>query len=192
MRKLTRPEAPDCLQQNAATWNQDFAAVRKINPKHAFSWRSATCYQQLRERLAEMTQTHCAFCDGQLGTESRETVEHFRPKGVFPDQAFEWSNLFPCCDVCQSAKLEKFDPALLKPDESSYASGHYFLANYKTGQLDILPSAAAADQQRAEISIELYGLNLAARNKARLREWEHYQRDPTPELDDYNYRYFLE
>jgi len=50
-----------------------------------------------------MTQAHCAFCDGQIGAESRETVEHFRPKGLFPELAYAWDNLFPCCDLCQSA-----------------------------------------------------------------------------------------
>jgi 5-methylcytosine-specific restriction endonuclease McrA len=188
LRKLSRPAAPECLSQNADTWANEFVAARQRNPGHTFSWRSNNCYQALRYQLSAMTQSHCAFCDGPLGTESRETVEHFRPKSRFPELAYHWPNLFPCCDVCQGNKLEKFDEALLKPDDQNYRFEDYFLVNYKTGALDALPTHA----HRATVTTQLYGLNSEARKKARLREWEHYQRDPAPELDDYSYRFFLE
>ena len=77
-----------------------------------------------------MTQRHCAFCDGPLGIESRETVEHFRPKSKFPELAFAWENLFPCCDVCQSHKGERFDLHLLKPDDDDYHFERYFVVNF--------------------------------------------------------------
>ena len=139
-----------------------------------------------------MTQEHCAFCDGRIGTESRETVEHFRPKSEFPNLAYTWHNLFPCCDLCQSQKLEKFDEALLKPDAADYRFEEYFIANYKTGELEPLPNAPTEIKRRAEVTIDLYGLKLPTRNKARLREWERFVRDPQACLDDYNYRFFLE
>ncbi len=162
------------------------------NPAQRFSWRDNTCYQSIRGQLSRMTQGHCAFCDGRLGTESRETVEHFRPKSTFPELAYDWANLFSCCDVCQATKREKFDEVALKPDAEEYFFHHYFIANYKTGDLDALPSTRTQDRKRAEVTIALYGLNLETRKKARLREWEQYRRDPNPILDDYNYRYFLE
>jgi uncharacterized protein (TIGR02646 family) len=173
-------------------WTQSFIDARKQNPAHSFRWRSDVCYRQLRQRLREMTQTHCAFCDGQLGTESRETVEHFQPKSTHPELAYTWNNLFPCCDMCQSSKREDFDPALLKPDTPDYDFSNYFVANYKTGELEPSPHAEEQDKVRSMVTIKLYGLNLPARKAARRREWEHYQRDPEPRLDEYNYRFFLE
>lgn len=139
-----------------------------------------------------MSQNHCAFCDGRVGTESRETIEHFRPKSRYPELAYTWDNLFLCCDGCQSAKLEKFDAAAVKPDEPTYQFHHYFLANYRTGELEIAPTADETRRESARVSIELYDLNKEARKQARLRELAHFGRDPEPILDDYNYRYFLE
>ena len=191
MHKVERPAQPDCLSANGASWTEDFVAARKLDPKHPFRWRSQPCYQEIRRRLSAMTQAHCAFCDGPIGVESRETIKHFRPKSTFPQKAYEWHNLFPCCDMCQSSKLEKFDPALLKPDEPQYAFNKYFVANYKTGKLDPSPHLDDQARLRAKVTIDTYGLNLEPRKKARKREWENYCRDATPCLDDYNYRFFL-
>lgn len=139
-----------------------------------------------------MTQSHCAFCDGSTGLESRETVEHFRPKSQFPELAYVWHNLFPCCDRCQSLKREQFDELLLKPDEVGYRFENHFLLNYKTGELAPLPHVDVERQRCAEITIRMYGLNLPERMKARLRERRAFDSDPDPCLDDYNYRFFLE
>ncbi|MFA7239591.1 MAG: hypothetical protein WC091_05710 [Sulfuricellaceae bacterium] len=191
MHKMKRPAQPDCLNANWPDWTEDFVTARKLDPKHPFGWRSPACYQEIRRQLSVMTQAHCAFCDGAIGVESRETVEHFRPKSTFPDLAYEWNNLFPCCDLCQSNKLEKFDPALLKPDELEYAFDNYFVANFSTGEIEPSPHTDANARRQADVTIRLYGLNLPARKKARKREWEAYQRDAQAALDDYNYRFFL-
>lgn len=192
MRKLERPAEPDCLHAGAPGWTQDYLAGRERNAAHPFRWRSDACYREIRNRLAAMTQTHCAFCDGRIGVESRETVEHFRPKSRFPELAYAWDNLFPCCDLCQSMKREQFDPALLKPDDADYAFSSYFVVNYKTGEVEPSPHADDTARHRAETSIRLYWLNLPYRTVARCREWEHYCRDPEGCLDDYYYRFFLE
>jgi uncharacterized protein (TIGR02646 family) len=172
LRKLERPEAPESLRTGAPQWTEEFVARRLENPKHRFSWRSDDCYQQIRRTLSTMTAAHCAFCDGPIGVESRETVEHFKPKSRFPELAYEWTNLFPCCDMCQSNKRESFDPDLIKPDLAEYAFEHYFVANYKTGEIEASPARGDEFKRAAEITIAMYGLNIPARNKARLREWE--------------------
>lgn len=192
MRKLIRTEAPVCLQNNAANWNAEFVSARIIKPTHKFSWRNTVCYNAIRQALVSMTQQHCAFCDGPIGSESRETVEHFRPKRKFPELAYDWDNLFPCCDMCQSTKLEQFDEALLKPDLPDYFFHHYFIVNYRTGEIEPAENADESAKQRAQTTIELYGLKLEKRNIMRLRELQHYMRDPNPQIDDYNYRYFLD
>ena len=194
MRKLDRPKQPDCLEIHAATWTETFVAARRKNPKHRFSWPKPDCYQAIRKKLLVMTQAHCAFCDEVLGTGSRETVEHFRPKSniQFQSLAYQWDNLFPCCDLCQSQKREQFEEGLLKPDEADFAFARYFVVNFKTGEIEPSPHADQPLQDRAKITIQIYGLNLPTRNNARKREWEHFCRDPEPFLDDYNYRFFLD
>lgn len=140
----------------------------------------------------------CAFCDGKLGVESRETVEHFRPKHAkgWPDLAYAWTNLFPACDVCQSAKRDQWDEALLKPDAADYTFDRYFCCNFLTGALDVLPEPLNGEVERALTTLRIFDLNRTARCNSRLREYRDWQRarrigaDPV-ELDDYNYRFFL-
>lgn len=192
MRKLVRTASPDCLRADAPEWSDDYLAARKADPRHPFSWRSQRCYREIRRELARMTQEHCAFCDGQVGTESRETVEHFRPKSLFPALAYQWDNLFLCCDLCQSSKNERFNEGLLRPDDADYQFATYFVANFHTGAIEPSPAADEAARVRAQVTIELYALNVPARKKARKREWERFSRDSAAHIDDYSYRYFLE
>lgn len=146
MLKVNRPAEPDCLRDNAPTWNANFIAKRQADPKAKFNWPDRDCCQQTRKTLVGMTRKHCAFCDGPF-VESRKTIEHFKPKSRFPELAFTWGNLFPCCDKCQSSKLEKFDERLLKPDEDAYEFNRYFLVDYKTGEIQVSP--LAGDQEQA-------------------------------------------
>lgn len=192
MRKLDRAPSPSCLATNATNWTEKFKSARQQDPKYKFSWPNPNCYKAIRQELSQMTQAHCAFCDGGIGIESRETVEHFRPKSQFPELAYHWDNLFPCCDMCQSNKRENFTDELLKPDDADYKFNNYFVANYKTGELEPAPHAEQAVQQRATVTIQIYGLNIPARNTARKRAFEYFNRDTSPIIDDYNYRFFLE
>lgn len=191
MRKLERPEPPECLRVGAPQWTEEFVSRRRENPQHPFRWRSEPCYKQIRRVLSVMTDAHCAFCDGPIGVESRETVEHFKPKSAFPESAYEWTNLFPCCDMCQSQKLESFDASLIKPDAPEYAFEDYFVANYKTGEIEASPASSDALRRAAEVTIKMYGLNLPARSKARRREWECFGKEANAHIDDFNYRFFL-
>jgi uncharacterized protein (TIGR02646 family) len=193
LRKLDRTAQPVCLRENAPVWTEEFVTARQQNPAHKFRWRSDVCYGEIRQQLRGMTQGHCAFCDGPVGTESRETVEHFRPKSHFPKLAYQWENLFPCCDVCQSNKLERFDEGLLKPDASDYGFNRYFVVNYQTGELEPAPYASEEEQRNAQTTLVLYGLNTPARKQARKREWEFFsQMGDAANLDDFHYRFFLE
>lgn len=192
MRKLNRLEPPACLVENYWVWTQDFVLARQENPSFSFSWRSKACYQTLRHVLFSMTQGRCSFCDGSVGSESRETIEHFRPKSLFPDLAYTWTNLFICCDVCQG-KGDSFDELLLKPDELDYSFTRYFINNYKTGALEPNPAASEADQKRAETTLKLYQLNKETRKLFRIRELKRFNYKPEEDsIDDFNYRFFLE
>lgn len=196
MRKLTRLDPPDCLQQNGERWTAQYLNRIRENPKAKFDWPKGSS-APIRERLAEMTQLHCAFCDDGLLTSSPNTVEHFRPKHAkaFPELAFVWHNLFPCCCQCQQHKREQFDERLLNPDAEGYEFHRYFLADYRSGAINPSPRASAEDQERARITCELYGLNTQERKIARRREfekWEECRHNERFTLDDFNFRFFLE
>ena len=192
MLKLQRTNAPECLILNAAQWTDDFITARQTDTNYRFSWRSNVCYEALRSVLSGLTKKHCSFCDGAIGSESRETIEHFRPKSLFPELAYTWDNLFICCDVCQ-CKGDRFDELLLKPDESDYFFERYFIKNYKSGEIEPNPAANEHDQVRALITINLYQLNKDIRKILRLRELKRFTYKTEEEsIDDFNYRFFLE
>ncbi|MCU5773874.1 hypothetical protein N5923_09795 [Erwiniaceae bacterium BAC15a-03b] len=192
MIKMNRSAYPACLEARGQEWTERYVAARRKNPAAKFSWYSQSCYRATRDALLVLTQEHCAFCDGFVGNEGRKTLEHFRPKSAFPELAFSWENLFPCCDVCQSAKGEKYTELLLKPDESSYRFEHYFICNFADGALHPSPELSPYEQQRVEKTLELYGLNLPSRKVARRRELQKFLavRDEM-HIDEFPYRYFL-
>lgn len=192
MFKSYRGPWPPCLKMHYPEWTDRYISTREGNPAATFRWFSITCYQAVRRELLVMTHHHCAFCDGFIGSESRETLEHFRPKSQYPALAFHWENLFPCCDMCQSQKREKFDEVLIKPDRPDYQFEDYFICNYDNGEIEVAPECSAEFQKAAAVTLEIYGLNLPVRKKERLRQFRvwHAMGDETS-LHEFAYRYFL-
>lgn len=195
MYKFIRDEIPPHLDACWEKLTQKFIAAKARNPKYKFSWYAPFQYDYTLSLLFEMTQGHCAFCDGgDIGAESRRTIEHFYPKSEYKELAYQWTNLYPCCDQCQSQKLERFDPHLLAPDSNGYHFDDYFTVNYRTGAIEPSGFANAENQYQARVTIEHYGLDLEERRKARQKELKRYQqRDRDTDIkDDFSYRYFLD
>ncbi|ORM63348.1 hypothetical protein PRCB_09945 [Pantoea rodasii] len=192
MFKLERGSWPCCLEEHQQDWTARYIVARSQNPAARFRWFSEACYHAVRTALLEMTQHHCAFCDGFIGSESRETLEHFKPKSQFPESAFDWENLFPCCDMCQSQKREKYHAALIKPDRPDYDFDDYFICNFDNGEVAVAPDRLAENQHAAAITLETYGLNLPMRKKERLRQLRIWHAmGNRAELNEFAYRYFL-
>ncbi|MEO5371317.1 MAG: TIGR02646 family protein [Magnetococcus sp. DMHC-1] len=195
MRKILRTQAPECLQQAATDMTEKYVTtVSDPNTKARFRW-PYKCYVLIRQKLLEMTQGRCAFCDGPF-TGSPKTVEHFRPKSKYPYLAYMFDNLFPCCIACQAAKKDRFDEKLLRPDDLEYQFEDYFMLNLREGKLEPSLMASPEHQQRAKTSIDYYNLNMPERNVARInmREYFNLKRNSTSEhidINDFDYRYFL-
>lgn len=195
MYKFIREEAPPHLTECWEALTKQFIAAKNKNPKYQFIWYKKFKYEQTLSLLFSMTQGHCAFCDGgNIGAESRKTIEHFRPKSDFQTLAYKWENLYPCCDQCQNQKGERFDPELLAPDDVNYQFNDYFIANYHTGEIEPSTFANHDAQRRARITLDHYGLNLPERKTSRQRERKRYhlRNRETDIKDDFSYRYFLD
>jgi len=200
MRPFERLPAPDFLADNWERWGEEYAARKTANPKSKFTWYKAG-YQQVNRRilphLLSQTEGHCAYCDlfpSRLGDDS---IEHFKPKSraEFYRLAYQWENLYACCWHCQQAKREGFDAALLRPDELGYSFERYFIFNFSAERIDILPNpdATAEERHRAEITINLLGMNEKGQPRARMREWRAYdKRVHGDSLDDYAFRFLFE
>lgn len=195
MDRVNRTAPPVYMTTNYKRWGRQFARLKERNPAAQFQWyvyngdRVNTLILPL---LQAMTDYHCAFCDvkGLEEGVQEPTIEHFRPSSRYPYLSHYWYNLFPCCYSCQR-KGNDFDKALLKPDRDNYGFDDYFLIDWETGKL--LERYAAPDPRyfNAKKTIELYGLNLTGRKKARLQELKTYNNDPAPNINDYSYRFFI-
>lgn len=75
---------------------------------------------KLRDALLEEFDHQCAYCDSTLEAR-RGHVDNFYPKSLFPEKAFQWSNLILACPVCSIAQGAEFPvsedgtPLLLYP-----------------------------------------------------------------------------
>lgn len=152
----------------------------------SFDWHDLR--DDLMGLLLEMTKNHCSFCDKYFDYDAKE-IEHFQPKVKFPENSFEWSNLFVSCHLCNKAKGEKFDELLLKSDDSSYKFYNNFRYNFKSGELE-------PKNDRAEKTIEIYDLNNSELTKSR-KKWineikEKLENKIAVNLDECSYRFIIE
>jgi len=170
MMKLTRPPKPAYLD-GYKEWGRKYALKKQqgLKPK----WhKKIKQWERLKKDLAELTADHCSFCDSYpLAAKNKQTIEHFRPRSSYPKLAYVWHNLFLCCETCQTAKGDDFKKNLLKPDAEEYEFNRYFIVNFKTGEIEINTRGSKKDQERAKITIRIYGLNSYGRPKARA---DHY------------------
>lgn len=194
MERIKRTDAPGWLKQKWKQWGEEWAAkYAKTNKSSSFRWRR---YQnkgkkELQEKLSAMTQYHCSFCDAYpMRGRLEPTIEHFKPKTLFPLEAYKWENLFLSCRLCQG-KGDKFDKRLLKPDEDDYSFDKYFDIDWVTGELIPNRDASPENRERAKITIELFRLNNNGKPDDRREELEKFEDMETPDIDRFAYRFFI-
>ncbi len=153
------------------------------------TFRSRKAYEIARANLIQISADTCAFCAGGFA-QSNETIEHFVPKsGANADasQVLVWANLFPACNACQTAKLDKFSKDLLKPDASDYLPQTYFWIEADDGSLVPSPAANADQQRQAQTTIKLYGLDRSALKNERRKALRDFERDGKAGLHHYRF-----
>jgi uncharacterized protein (TIGR02646 family) len=193
MRKFERAGEPAICIEHSASWNAQWVSLRNANPKATFNWytiNGRSAREHLLPALQAQSDGHCSFCDAfPVAGVSSESVEHFRPKSKFPERAYTWTNLYYCCDACQKAKREEWDEALLHADAQDYSFSRYFEFDFTTGGIKPNSLASEADQQRAAITVKIYGLDSPARRRNRLREAEVYAKCQTGEISQQLWAY---
>lgn len=136
MRRFQRAAEPDFLLGVWETWGLEWEQRHAANPGAAFNWRKIggeRVNQKLLPHLKAQTQDHCSFCDNfPVSPPSLDTIEHFRPKSLYPRDAYRWGNLYFCCMHCQQKSAE-FAEAALHPDAIDYEFDRYFRWDHTLG-----------------------------------------------------------
>ena len=134
--------------------------------------RSYSQYQDARKDLVERIGDYCSYCERQI--ETNLAVEHIQPKSRAPELRNEWSNFLLSCVNCNSCKgqknieLEKF----FWPDSDNTFLAFDYLED---GRLSFNPSLTTEEQEIAQATIELFGLD---------REPGHIDRSKRPTSSD--------
>lgn len=150
MKKLTRIDAPECLNQfNHGCDQWDDVPKEKV-------W----------EQLEQMQGGFCAYCECRL---NRKHIEHFRTRNSHPQLTFEWSNLFASCGDSRKkggwrrCGIYKDDGAgnydiscIIKPDEEEPSNYLLFLTS---GVIACQPDLNDSDKHKAEETIRVFNLN---------------------------------
>lgn len=148
MHKLQRGPAPDCLSSYRHGLN---------------NWKdlNADDKRELWQKLDDMQQQRCAYCEGALRADKRH-IEHFRQKGCDPKVTFRWSNLFGSCNRAESCgrykdELPLYDATdLIKPDEED--PEHFFLF-VSDGSVAVRAGLTVHETRRATETIRIFNLN---------------------------------
>ena len=126
-------------------------------------------WQDFHEDLSNVFGGLCGYCEKR----PRGTVDHFRPKSLYPEQVYFWSNWIFACNDCNQAKSNKWpvggyiDPCA---KSSPAHAERYFIFDTQTGE--ILPNEDLSPRRRrkAQRTIDDLKLNEQHHLKNRL-EW---------------------
>lgn len=102
---------PDILKENADQWTKEFkdnlelyGEYKKIPDKVKNSMWKNYRHDDIKKKLFESSHQKCAFCESIPGESGNIEVEHFKPKSLYPDLAFDWNNFLPVCRKCNDSK----------------------------------------------------------------------------------------
>lgn len=163
-----RPE-PDFWTGKEERWLSLAPAFGDRDPLNDWQHDNVSLGHQFRNRVrAPDDPCLCAYCDGSLKEQSRETIDHFLPRHAFPELSLSWWNLFPACDRCNSEyKNARWSCRLVRPDTDPVDT--YFDLDEMTGRLR--PGAGLDWQTRVNVrlTIRVFRLNDVHRCEGRRR-----------------------
>lgn len=99
--------ASDRLQalQNSVNNLADYAS-QVAYAKSSWGQKPSSLFDGLKLKLAEMCSGNrrCVYCEDSFADE----IEHMRPKDLYPEQAYVWSNYVLACGPCNGPKNNRF------------------------------------------------------------------------------------
>lgn len=102
---------PSILVQNKNQWTAElknniikYGGYEKIPLNIKNSMWIHYRHKDIKEKLFESSYQKCAFCESKPAESGNIEVEHFKPKSLYPELAFEWNNLLPVCRKCNDSK----------------------------------------------------------------------------------------
>jgi len=167
MNRLKRqPEPPFWAEREARFLGTNLPAKRALHDWQKDRRSLAAWFHDLVRPASE---PHlCAYCDGELGTTSSETIDHFIPEHAERALGLCWTNLFPSCQACNSKfKGTSWSCWLLRPDADPVEE--WLDCDPEDGRLFPRPELDRRTKARVRLTIRVFGLNAAERRFARVK-----------------------
>ena len=162
MIKVQKRPVPQVLIDNKEMWTQrlldaikSYGGYSEIPDTERDKLLSHYRHKDIKNALTESSYCKCAFCECKPGESGNIEIEHFEPKSIYPDLAFEWDNLLPSCRKCNEAKLD-FDTRVT-PIINPAKEDPERLLTYKF--LRIAPRDGSGEEEKAQNTIEVCNLN---------------------------------
>lgn len=109
IKKDTTP--PSILVQNKNEWTKElrdnikrYGGYENIPQEIKNSMWIHYRHKDIKEKLFASSYQKCAFCEAKPAESGNIEVEHFKPKSLYPDLAFDWDNFLPVCRKCNGSK----------------------------------------------------------------------------------------
>lgn len=109
----------------------------------------------IRERLLEMSDSKCCYCEEMIGEGCSEMhIEHFHDKHDYPDEVVEWENLLPSCSHCNKSKSthDTYNEPIVNPTIDN-PKDIFYMKNYRYFSYDPYPKSLG------KMSIGVLGIN---------------------------------
>ena len=158
MVKFERPAKPQILEDKAEIWKNElldlvgkYESFDKIPKKEKDSFFNNTYnHTEIQQTFRDESKSKCVFCEGSAELTSFLNIEHFHPKSIYYEEAFEWVNLFPSCSRCNTSKLAhdtKKEP-IVHPENDNPED--FFVYN----NLLLIPSLNSPNKKKSQITID--------------------------------------
>ena len=118
MHKVERNKGPLKLKEKDEEWKNSL----KLNPKLKPNWGEFSRTVAKKETIAQLEKMYngcCCYCESKIKITSYPEIEHFKPKGKYPDLCFDYNNLHYSCKRCNLAKCSKYNKNLINPSDEN-------------------------------------------------------------------------
>lgn len=109
MIKLTKIEEPDILTKNKTQWTKELIDYAQRGEKIPEAVKNRYNQEEVKVKLKKETNSKCMYCESYISAVAPEHIEHYKPKSIYRELTFEWSNLGLACPCCNMNKRDKFD-----------------------------------------------------------------------------------
>ena len=131
---------PQILQNNHNVWTEELVAVTSRPAADALRV-SKYRHKDIKEAVVKEAFGKCVYCESKILHDQFGDIEHYFPKSIHPNLAFNWRNLMLACKKCNTFKLDRdpfaeyiLDPFEPNPDDHLGFCGALIYSKTEAGE----------------------------------------------------------